>query len=168
MRLNKCSTAPLMCVSLSVFGSRRLIEGSGMQRVERFFPSVSRVLVPLADLLPPCSSLPCFCERVLTQSRAVVTEADGETGSAFAGLVRGGRGGIGGSDEQSVSHSCYWTAVFTVLPPGSVTASRFVFRPQNLEQKQSSCLNVFPCYAALWVSLCLKFLFWRPASAEHS
>lgn len=74
LQLSKWSSGPLMCVSvLLTEGGRRWRE-----RVFFFSPSISTVLVPLANTRPLGGALPeCRAEGL---SRAVVAEGDRETG----------------------------------------------------------------------------------------
>lgn len=81
------------------------------------FPSISKVLVPLADTRLFFCSLPECCLRVLAQSRAVVEGTDRETGSDFTGLVSRGSG------AASIWDNCqsFWHVKMCIFPLRIIT-----------------------------------------------
>ena len=105
--------------------------GKGGRRDGEIFPSISRVLVPLADTLPLCCSLlevcVCVCVCMLAQSKVVVAAADRETCSVFVGLVSRGSG----SWIPSVTNQSIILAIEQLyIPSGSNIASKFTFYPE--------------------------------------
>lgn len=174
MHLNKCSFAPLMCVSLSeslVPDGWWRDQGCGgwrdfslcQQSSGPFWPTHCHSALHCHD-----RSLCVFVWVSVNTVQSCGCRSRRQDWFASAGPVRGEKEVVmnllGVCLSPLLSSSCIHRPSFT---PGSVPASKFVRCPQNL-QKQGSCLNVFPFFAALRVSLCLKILFWRPASAEHS
>lgn len=124
MHLNERSLGPLMCVTLSeslVLDGRLREEGE--EAAEAFSPSISRVLVPLANTAPLCRLLPECNACVLCQSRAVVAGPDRETSLAFTGLVSGGNGDRVGLHLGPVTQSL---GILTscAFPLGIITAAK--------------------------------------------
>lgn len=107
MHLKKCSVGPLMCVSLSEClvpdGWLREWRG-GRRRDAEIFPCISRVLVPLADTLPLCSSLPecivCTCVSPVQSCGCRGRQRDWFS-LCWSGQWR----------KWRLDSICYWTAV---------------------------------------------------------
>lgn len=112
-----------VCHSVRVFGSGWQVEGRRGGGSRGFSPSISRVLVPLANTVPLCRLLPECNGCVLCQSRAVVAGPDRETSLAFTGLVSGGNGDRVGLHLGPVTQS---PGILTscAFPLGIITAAK--------------------------------------------
>lgn len=102
-----------VCHSVRVFGSGWQVEGRRGGGSRGFSPSISRVLVPLANTVPLCRLLPECNGCVLCQSRAVVAGPDRETSLAWSAEEMAI--GLGCIWDRSRNRPGYWPAVHFLL-----------------------------------------------------
>lgn len=128
-------------------------EGDG-----EIFPSISRVLVPLADTHchSAVHSQNAVCVCVLAQSRAVVAGADRETGSVFAGPRQWRKWRRDFMCNQSVNHPIEQLYISHL----SITAPKCAFYSDTLKCEWRLLLLTFfqtiTCCETPLVSLCEK------------